>query len=202
MTRRSPAAGDAGSGLRPAVPVPGARTLSDDALTPAPGLLRRLAAFVYEGVLLFGVLMLAGFVYSSLTQQRHALQGKTGLQVFLFGVLGLYFSWFWSHGGQTVAMKAWHIRLVGADLAPLPPGRALLRYLLAWLWFVPALATAHFAGLLGGAAMAAILLVGVLAYAALAWLRPDRQFWHDAVCGTRLVDDRTALPALARSPRP
>jgi len=176
--------------------------LSDDALTPAPGLLRRLAAFVYEGVLLFGVLMLAGFVYSSLTQQRHALQGKTGLQVFLFGVLGLYFSWFWSHGGQTVAMKAWHIRLVGADLAPLPPGRALLRYLLAWLWFVPALATAHFAGLLGGAAMAAILLVGVLAYAALAWLRPDRQFWHDAVCGTRLVDDRTALPALARSPRP
>ena len=62
----------------------------------APRLARRLAAFVYEGVLLFGVLMLAGYVYSGLTQQRHALQGKTGLQAFLFVVLAVYFGWFWS----------------------------------------------------------------------------------------------------------
>ena len=49
-------------------------------LQPAtPGLARRLAAMAYEGVLLFGVLMVAGWLYSSLTQQRHALQGKTGL---------------------------------------------------------------------------------------------------------------------------
>lgn len=204
MSRRSPADGG-GSSAGPA----GAAAAADNqpppatnAWMPAPALLRRLAAFVYEGVLLFGVLMLAGFVYSSLTQQRHALQGKTGLQLFLFGVLGLYFSWFWSHGGQTVAMKAWHVRLIGADGAPVRQGRALLRYMLAWLWFVPALATAHFAGLQGGAAMAGILLAGVLAYAGLAWLRPDRQFWHDVVCATRLVDSRTALPAQAESPRP
>ena len=39
----------------------------------APGLARRLAAFIYEGVLLFGVTMIAGYLFSSLTQQRHAL---------------------------------------------------------------------------------------------------------------------------------
>ena len=32
----------------------------------------------------------------------------------------------------------------------------------------------------------------LLAYAALARLHPDRQFWHDAACGTRLVDWRPA----------
>ena len=44
----------------------------------APSLRRRLAAFLYEGVLLFGVLMISGYLYSSLSQQRHALSGATG----------------------------------------------------------------------------------------------------------------------------
>lgn len=153
----------------------------------APSLRRRLAAFVYEGVLLFGVLMLSGWIYSTLTQQRHALKGLTGMQAFQFVVLGLYFVWFWTHGGQTVAMKAWHLRLVDAQGQPVRLARALLRYLLAWLWFVPALATVQAAGLHGGGAITATVLSGVLGYAALVWLRPDRQFWHDAVCGTRLV---------------
>lgn len=165
-----------------------------DADTPAPGLARRMAAFIYEGVLLFGVLMLAGFLYASLTQQRHALQGKTGLQAFLFVVLAIYFTWLWSHGGQTVAMKAWHLRLVRADGQPVGPWQALMRYLASWLWFVPAWAAAHVAGLHSGGALAGLMLAGVLAYVALTRLRPDRQFWHDAACGTRLIDWRPALP--------
>ena len=59
--------------------------------------------------------MMAGYLYGSLTQQRNALAGRHGLQAFLFLALAVYFVWFWSHGGQTVAMKTWHIRLVHAD---------------------------------------------------------------------------------------
>ncbi len=154
----------------------------------APGLRRRLACFLYEGVLLFGVVMVAGLVYSPLTQQRHALVGMTGLQVFLFVVLGLYFVGFWSRTGQTLAMLTWHIRLVTRDGDRVAPFRALCRYLLAWLWFVPALSALHFSGLRGSGASVAALLAGVLTYAALARLRPDRQYWHDAVCGTRLIN--------------
>jgi uncharacterized RDD family membrane protein YckC len=158
----------------------------------APGLYRRLACFVYEGVLLFGVLMIAGFLYSSLTQQRHALQGQWGLRAFVFLVLAIYFAWFWSHGGQTVAMKTWHVRLVDAQGRPVTQSRALLRYLLSWIWFLPALATVWLSGLHGGLPLTAILVAGVLGYALLALLHPQRQYWHDVVCGTRLIDTRPA----------
>jgi len=153
----------------------------------SPGLARRLGAFVYEGVLLFGVLMIAGYLYSSLTQQHHALQGQPGLKAFLFVVLAIYFVWFWTHGGQTVAMRAWHIRLVTRDGKPLSQTRAALRYLASWVWFVPALASAWLAGLHSAAQIFALMAVGVLTYALLSWLHPQRQFWHDVLCGTRLV---------------
>lgn len=171
-------------------------------MSPAPatpGLARRMAAFVYEGVLLFGVTMFAAYLFSSLTQQRHALQGRHGLQAFLFVVLAIYFTWFWSRGGQTVAMKAWRIRLVMADGSPVSQLRALLRYLLAWLWFLPALAIAYQSGLQGSGQATAVMLVGVVAYAGLARLRPDRQFWHDAACGTRLIDWQPAPKPKAKS---
>jgi uncharacterized RDD family membrane protein YckC len=123
------------------------------------------------------------------------------MMLFLFMVLGLYFTWFWSHGGQTVAMKAWHVRLLGADGRPVSPLRAAVRYLLSWLWFLPATAAVYSAGLHGKGETAVALLVGVLAYAALAWLRPDRQFWHDVVSGTRLIDSKPQLLPKAESAR-
>jgi uncharacterized RDD family membrane protein YckC len=172
--------------------------LADAHVTP-PGLLRRLAVFVYEGVLLFGVVMIAGYLYSSLTQQRHALQGHGGLQAFLFIVLGIYFVWFWSHGGQTVAMRAWHVRLVTADGRAVSQGRALVRYLVCWVWFMPALAATWLSGADTAAQILGSMAAGVIAYALLALLHPQRQFWHDALCGTRLIMAWPVPPRRAQS---
>lgn len=146
-----------------------------------------MACFVYEGVLLFGVVMIAGWLYSTLTQQRHALAGRHGLQAFLFLALAIYFVWFWSHGGQTVAMKTWQVRLVDVAGRPVSQPRALMRFLLSWLWFAPAIAVITLAGVhtLGG--IFGLLGAGVALYAMAARLHPQQQFWHDAACGTRLV---------------
>lgn len=152
-----------------------------------PGIWRRLACFIYEGVLLFGVVMISAYLYGTLTQQRNAMEGRHGLMGFLFVVLTIYFVWFWSHGGQTVAMKAWHVRVVNRDGTPLSQARALLRSLLSWIWFLPATLAAWLAELHGAGAIMGVLAAGVAAYAALARLHPQRQFWHDAVCGTQLV---------------
>lgn len=157
------------------------------AQAPPAGLGRRLAAFVYEGLLLFGVVMAAGWLYGGLTQQRHALQGRTGLQAFVFLVLAVYFVWFWSHGGQTVALKAWRLRLERSDGTPISQPRALARYLASWLWFMPSLLAVHLADLHSVAAIATTVIVGALGYAATSFLHPQRQFLHDALCGTRIV---------------
>lgn len=152
-----------------------------------PGLARRLASFMYEGVVLFGVVFVAGYLYSSLTQQRHALAGMHGLQAFLFLVLGVYFMWFWTHGGQTVAMKAWHLKLVDRQGHALTQARALARYLLSWLWFAPGLAGIAVFHLTGVGPIFGALVVGMLAYALLARLLPRQQFLHDYLSGTQLI---------------
>ena len=149
-----------------------------------------MACFAYEGVLLFGVLMVAGYLFSSLTQQRHALEGRHGLQAFLFVVLGIYFGWFWSRGGQTVAMKAWHVKLVDLNGLSVSQSRAVARYLMSWLWFTPALLVVWLFGVRSPSSAFLALGLGVLVYAMLALLLPSRQFLHDVVCGTRLVSSR------------
>jgi uncharacterized RDD family membrane protein YckC len=162
----------------------------DTSAAPA-GLARRFAAFLYEGVLLFGVVFFAGFLYSVLTRQQHALQGRTGMAVVLFLVLGLYFVGFWTRSGQTLAMKTWHLRVVDASGLPLGWGRAVVRYCLSWLWFLPALVSVWALGLHGGGAIVGSLVAGIAAYLLIARLHPQRQFLHDTIAGSRVV---TQLP--------
>jgi uncharacterized RDD family membrane protein YckC len=164
---------------------------------PVPGLRRRLACFLYEGVLLFGVLMVSGLLFSGLTDQRNAMFGRHPLQAFLFVVLAIYFTWFWSHSGQTVAMKTWHIRLVDRHGLPVSEARAFARYVASWIWFMPVLALLYFESVKSLAAIFTATAVGVLAYAVASLLNPTRQYWHDALCGTQLITHR---PALSRKP--
>lgn len=178
---------------------PAARTPMDSASTglqstaslpllSAPPLARRMACWLYEGVLMFGVVFIAGYLYGTLTQTRNALDHRHGLQLFVFLVCGIYFVWFW-HQGQTLAMKTWHIRMVDRLGRPLTQARALLRYVLAWVWFIPpllAMAPFH----LDAGTTAALFIGWVLAWALLSRLRSDRQFWHDVWAGSRLIDVR------------
>lgn len=157
---------------------------------PAAPLKRRLAAFLYEGVLLFGVVMLVGVVFGIATQQRHALTGREGLQAVLFLVLTLYFIWFWTHGGQTLAMKTWHVRLVRQDgnMPTLP--QATARAVLSWLWFAPPLLLAWAVQWHQGKSIGSLLALWVASYAFLSFLLPQRQFLHDVLCRTRVIDTR------------
>jgi len=102
-----------------------------------------MACWLYEGMLLFGVVFIAGYLFGTLSQTRHALDNRPGLQAFLFLTLGIYFTWFW-HRGQTLAMKTWHIKVVSAQGVPLTQSRALWRYFFE-LGLVFASPFAHFA---------------------------------------------------------
>jgi uncharacterized RDD family membrane protein YckC len=125
---------------------------------PTAGLARRLAAMLYEALLLFAVAFFAGWLFFFASGGRDATAGwlRHTLQLFVLTLFAAYFLWCWLRGGQTLAMKAWGIRLIEVT-----PTKALLRFVLA----------------------AALLPVSIV----WAFLDRDRQFLHDRLAGTRLV---------------
>ena len=150
-----------------------------------PGLWRRMACWVYEGLLMFGVVFISGYLFGTLSQTRNAMDNRLPLQIFLFIVFGIYFVWFW-HKGQTLAMKTWHLRLVDTQGQVVSQNRALLRYVLSWVWLVPPLAASMLVKLSTGEV--AVVVVGwVWVYALLSRFHPRRQFMHDALAGTQLI---------------
>ena len=162
---------------------------------PAAPLARRMAAFVYEGVLLFGLVMAVGALYSVTAGQHHALQGRAGMMASQFIALAAYFMWFWTHGGQTLAMRTWQVRLLGASGGAISLWQALARFLLSWLWFMPAWLAAWLADWHQSRYMLGGMLVWAFFYAGISRLLPQQQFLHDLVCGTRVIDHRDQLPA-------
>ena len=152
-----------------------------------PSLSRRMACWLYEGLLLLGPVFIASYLFVTLSQTHNAMDHRHALQAFLFVVFGIYFVWLWAKG-QTLAMKTWHIRVVDRSGQSITQARALLRYVWSWLWFLPALAAmAPFK--LSGAESAIIVLGWVAVWAILSRFHPQQQFWHDALAGTRLVSE-------------
>ncbi|KWE75022.1 hypothetical protein WL77_05905 [Burkholderia ubonensis] len=154
-----------------------------------PSVLRRLAALLYESVLLFGIVFFAGLAFALATQQRNGLVHHNLLAAWIALVVGAYFVWFWTHGGQTLPMKTWRLKIESASGRPLSAGHALVRYALGWLWFLPPLALHP---LLGLSVPVTLALAGawIAVWAGAARLHPDRQFPHDRLARTRVV----ALP--------
>lgn len=153
----------------------------------APALARRMACWLYEGMLLFGVVFITGYLFSTLSQTRNALDHRHGLQAFVFLILGIYFTWFGAKG-QTLAMKTWHIRVVNVYGQALTQQRACWRYLLSWVWFLPPIALTRPWGI--SALETLVLTMGwVAVWALLSRFQPQGQYWHDVWAGTRLIHD-------------
>jgi uncharacterized RDD family membrane protein YckC len=101
-----------------------------------PGLLKRLAVVVYDGLLLAGIILVTyallfavlqltpeGFTESSVAKAIRAF--------FLVAVSFVFYGWFWTHGGQTLGMKVWHLYLLNQEGKFISWPRAGLRYICA-----------------------------------------------------------------------
>jgi uncharacterized RDD family membrane protein YckC len=149
-----------------------------------------MASFTYEGMLLFAIGFATTWIYSVLTGQRHALTGRIGLIAVLGAVFMAYFVYCWTRSGQTVAMQAWHVRLVDLQGKPVGIPRAMARFMASLLWFAPALLSTYVLEQHSLRAIFGSLIAGVIGYALLSYLHPRRQFLHDAVCGTELIEQK------------
>lgn len=130
---------------------------------PAP-LWRRLAAAVYDAFLL-GAIWMAAALVDVLVRDALALPYHAGMfRAYLFLVGLAFFGFFWTHGGQTLGMRAWRLQVRRRDGLPLRWLDAAVRYAFAWVAWAP-------------------LGLGVL------WCAVDarRRAWHDTLSGTEVV---------------
>jgi uncharacterized RDD family membrane protein YckC len=106
--------------------------------TPAP-LIRRLAAILYDAFLI-AALLIAVATPPVLLNGGPIRDGSTAGEiknifflVYLSCWVFLFYGWFWTHGGQTLGMNAWKIRIIGQNGAPITWQQAFIRLLSACL---------------------------------------------------------------------
>jgi uncharacterized RDD family membrane protein YckC len=97
------------------------------------GLLRRLAAICYDLLLILALFMVLAFAVILLRTGDAVDAGSGWFQLLLVLVWWFYFSWSWTHGGQTIGMLAWRMRLQQDDGNPVHWRAAGLRFLGAGL---------------------------------------------------------------------
>ncbi len=119
---------------------------------------------IYESLLLTAVLFIASFVFHLIFRDTASPFFRPAFQLYLVVVAGTYFTWFWTHGGQTLPMQTWKFRVVTVDGKGVNLQRAVARYLFAVI---------------------GISLFGCGIFWAL--LDRERQFLHDRLAGTRIV---------------
>ncbi|HEY7871085.1 MAG TPA: RDD family protein [Rudaea sp.] len=136
------------------------------ATNPAP-LRLRLAAAVYDLLPLIGLWFVAAVLALAVTGgalDTHTFAGKCIVQGFALTLSAAYFIVSWTRGGQTIAMRAWKLRVVDTNGAPLRWPQALLRFIVA--------------------------LVSLAALGAGFWwalFDPQRRTWHDIAARTRML---------------
>jgi uncharacterized RDD family membrane protein YckC len=136
---------------------------SDSSAAPA-GLWRRLAAMAYDWLLLGSAYFVLTLVLLAARGGAAVAPGTWWYTLSLVMVGFLFYGWFWTHGGQTLGLRAWNLRVQRADGGPLSWSDASRRF----------------------AAAATLLLPPGLG---LAWIAVDRQraAWHDRLSRTRIV---------------
>lgn len=138
--------------------------MGDQPRAPAAGLGRRLGSLGYEVLLLTAILFIGGWTFLFFARALDPALARPLLQLYLLALGAAYFVYCWTHGGQTLPMKTWRIRLETRSGGAITWRTGITRYLFA---------------------AAGIGLCGL----GLLWAIFDRerQFLHDRLAGTKIV---------------
>lgn len=152
------------------------------------GILRRIGALVYDSLLLFSVAFVASALLLPLTDGKAIAAGSMLFRAYLLVIAFIFFGWFWTHGGQTLGMRAWRLRLERLDGTRIGWGDALLRYLCGLGLLVPLLVGLTLRP--EQAARSVVMVLGVLPpMIGFLWILRDAGglAWHDRASGTRVM---------------
>ena len=130
----------------------------------AAALWKRITAFLYDALVMAGVLFVVTGIAVGLNDGEALSPGHWGLRLMLFGVVAFYVVVSWTVSGYTLGQKAWRIQVRSDNDVTLRLGQALWRFVLALLCVLP---------------------LGLGWWFAL--FRRDRRCLHDVFAGTKVV---------------
>jgi uncharacterized RDD family membrane protein YckC len=129
------------------------------------GLLRRLAAILYDALLIGALLFLATIPFIAMRGGAPVEIGdNTIYRVVLAAVVYAFFVGFWTRAGRTLGMQSWGLQLQGPDDSKPTLAAASVRFFAALLSWAPA----------------------GLGFLWQLWDK-DQLTWHDRISGTRIV---------------
>ena len=116
--------------------------MTNPTLPPAK-MTRRLLAILYDSFLMLALLLFAAAVPLIFTAGKPSQGSNPFLTLYLVLVCFVFFAWFWTHGGQTLGMRAWRLQLQRLDGGKVDWKVAAIRFITglpAWLIFILGLA--------------------------------------------------------------
>ena len=101
-------------------------------------LIRRIAAIIYDLLLLTGVLFAASAIAVAVNKGVAVTHPLYYLALILvtFG----FYGWFWTHGGQTLGLRTWRLKVVRSNGEKLTWRDAAVRFAASAVAFIPAAA--------------------------------------------------------------
>ena len=113
-------------------------TPAELSVLPSPQFWRRVSCCLYEQLVLLGVIALAFLLPNLALGILFGVSLPSWLTfLYLYTVLGIYFVWYWTKTGQTLAMQTWRIRMIDQYGHTLKRPQALWRYIYGSLWIIP-----------------------------------------------------------------
>ena len=162
---------------------------------PAPQFWRRVSCCLYEQLVLLGVIAFTFLVPNLGLGILFGVSLPSWLTfLYLYSVLGIYFVWYWTKSGQTLAMQTWRIQLTDLNGHIVSRSQALMRYAIASLWLIPASIALYIATRIWGMSSMGTSLSIVFFFTTLFFWPltilfnlKERQAWVDRWSKTRLV---------------
>ena len=105
---------------------------------PSPQFWRRVSCCLYEQLVLLGVIALTFLLPNLGLGILFGVSLPSWLTfLYLYTVLGIYFIWYWTKSGQTLAMQTWRVRLIDQQGYTLKKRQAFWRYIYGSFWIIP-----------------------------------------------------------------
>jgi uncharacterized RDD family membrane protein YckC len=98
----------------------------------APSFLCRLAIIVYDLLLLVALLFLATALLLPFNAGEAFTKEQIFYPVYLLVVSFVFYGWFWTHGGQTLGLRAWKAKVLTVNQQPISWTQALVRFVTAF----------------------------------------------------------------------